>query len=97
MKEWNNKKTFVETYEEGKIKICRNFNKRGGKFFYVIFKKIEETMPSEWLGKIMFDPEINNWKIEFEGEKELCAVDNEERIYITKILKEIKGDYKDEL
>lgn len=77
-----------ETYVIGALKIERNFNKRGGKFFYVIWKH------KDWIGKILFNKKKNSWIIEFEDEipfKKLTKIDYQN----TNIAKDmIIEDYK---
>ena len=55
-----------EDYCFGRIDIKRNFNKRGGKFLYVIYIQGENERQLDWTGKIFFDKKAMSWMIELE-------------------------------
>ena len=43
------------------LEFVRNFNKRGGRFFFVIYRD------EEWIGKIFFKRKLDLWCVEFEN------------------------------
>lgn len=90
----------IETYKVGRLKFVRNFGKRGGKFFYVIYKypieknKNNRWLHSEWIGKILFNKKSDCWIIEFEDENKILLLTEEEKKSIYKIKDLISKDYK---
>lgn len=70
-------------YEFGSVKIIKNMNRIGGKFFYVIF--INEV----WAGRIFFDRKVQDWLIGFE-EGFLILPGSEEGKFIFEVFEEIK-------
>lgn len=89
MKQWNKKNTFVETYFDGKIKIIRNFNKKGGKYFYVVDKQ------DKWIGKIFFDKNIGDWLFSAETPEHLSILTYDEKAFVFETLNQIRRDYNE--
>ena len=76
-----------EDYNLGEIEIQRNFNKRGGKFFYVIRRKFDSS--GKWLGKIYFVKKFRCWRIELERSGKFTE---EETKFIQETLEKIEEE-----
>ncbi len=76
-------------YYLGRIHIERNFNKRGGKFFYVI-RVNGEKEDSTWYGKIFFNKK-KGWNIEFEKP---VTFSSSELNFVVETIKLIEEDLK---
>jgi len=81
-----------EKYNQEEIEILRNFNKRGSKYFYVIYKG-KDFYSKRWIGKIYFSFKLFDWVVQFENDKSYKILNKEEVNFIFKILDQIKKDY----
>ncbi len=77
-----------EDYVRGKIDIKRNFNKRGGKFFYVIYRK-DDLSTLDWLGRIYFVKKLKCWRMDLENNKQ---VSEDELKFIREVIVLIEGE-----
>lgn len=82
----------IEKYKKGNLKIVRNFNKSGGKFFYTIYKnKTINWLNDSWIGKISFDKKLDLWGVTYENGNE-NMLNEEEKKFIFETRENIEGD-----
>ena len=80
-------KKYTEKYQKGKISIIRNFNKRGGKFFYVIYKN------DEWLSEIVYIKALGIWGVNGSNNK-IFNLKKEEKDFIFEVKKNIEKEFE---
>lgn len=75
-------------FKKGRIRIIKNLNRRGGKFFWVIY------LNDDWVGKIYFHNKTESWKFAIEDEENYKELADHEKEYLLEAKKIIEEGYK---